>query len=180
METSKAPPERIANRRVSDFTDLETWQFAQRLRNELFRVVQSFPPEERYSLASQIKRAAISVTANLAEGFGRYSYQENIQFCRQSRGSLYELRDHLTTTLDAGYISEEKYLELDAQAIIAIRLVNGYIRATKKLKSAPVSKGDREKWTLKRSNWPNVSIFHFHVSIFHDLQWLRREVSRSA
>jgi four helix bundle protein len=144
METSKAPAERIASRRVSDFTDLETRQFARRLRKELFRVVQSFPPEERYSLASQIKRAAISVTANLAEGFGRYSYQENIQFCRQSRGSLYELRDHLTTALDAGYISEEKYLELDAQAISAIRLVNGYIRATKKLKSAPVSKGDRE------------------------------------
>jgi four helix bundle protein len=141
MEISKAPPARVASKRVSDFTDLETWQFARRLRKELFHVVRSFPSDERYSLSSQIKRASISVTANLAEGFGRYSYQENIQFCRQSRGSLYELRDHLTTALDAGYISDAKYQELDAQAISAIRLVNGYIRATKNLKAAPTSRG---------------------------------------
>jgi four helix bundle protein len=140
MEISKAPPARVASKRVSDFTDLETWQFARRLRKEL-HVVRSFPSDERYSLSSQIKRASISVTANLAEGFGRYSYQENIQFCRQSRGSLYELRDHLTTALDAGYISDAKYQELDAQAISAIRLVNGYIRATKNLKAAPTSRG---------------------------------------
>jgi four helix bundle protein len=136
METGKAPSALASNRRVSDFTDLETWQFARMLRKELFRIVQSFPQEERYSLVSQIKRAAISVTANLAEGYGRFSYQENIQFCRQSRGSLYELRDHLTTALDAEYISSEKYRELDAKAISAIRLVNGYIRATKNLKNS--------------------------------------------
>jgi four helix bundle protein len=136
METGKASPARAASKRVSDFTDLETWQFARMLRKELFRIAQNFPQEERYSLVSQLKRAAISVTANLAEGYGRFSYQENIQFCRQSRGSLYELRDHLTTALDAGYISHEKYKELDATAISAIRLVNGYIRATKNLKNS--------------------------------------------
>jgi four helix bundle protein len=63
-----------------------------------------------------------------------YSYQENLQFCRQSRGSLCELRDHLTTALDAGYIPKERYEELEAMAISAIRLVNGYMRATKSLK----------------------------------------------
>ncbi|HSY59672.1 MAG TPA: four helix bundle protein [Terriglobales bacterium] len=136
MEIGKPSTSRLASRRILDFTDLETWKFARTLRKELFLVVRGFPQEERYNLVSQIKRAASSVTANLAEGFGRYSYQENIQFCRQSRGSLYELRDHLTAALDAGYISEEKYRALDAIAISATRLVNGYIRATKNLKNS--------------------------------------------
>ena len=133
MEIGKA---RASRQRVTDFTDLETWQFARELRKHLFSIVRGFPQEEKYGLNSQIKRAASSVTANLAEGYGRFSYQENIQFCRQSRGSLYELRDHLTTALDAGYIAPEKYKKLEATAISAIRLVNGYIRATKNLKDS--------------------------------------------
>jgi four helix bundle protein len=120
--------------RVTDFTELETWKHARVLRNELYRVVKEFPQEEKFGLAAQIRRAASSVTVNLAEGYGRYSYQENVQFCRVSRGSLYELRDHLTTALDAGYIPKARYDELDAMAISAVRLVNGYIRATKNLK----------------------------------------------
>jgi len=120
---------------IADFKDLETWQIARQLRSELYRVVQTFPREESYGLAGQIRRAAVSITANLAEGYGRYSYQENLQFCRQSRGSVYELRDHLTTALDAGYISQETYAQLESMAMSVIRLINGYIRSTKNLKS---------------------------------------------
>jgi len=83
------------------------------------------------------RRAAVSVTANIAEGFGRYSYQENIQFCRQSRGSVYELRDHFTTALDPGYITKEQYSILERQAISVIKLINGYIRSTKERKAKP-------------------------------------------
>jgi len=122
-----------ASGRIADFKDLETWKFARNLRAEIYRLVSTFPKEEMYGLTGQIKRAAISVTANIAEGYGRYSYQENVQFCRQSRGSLYELRDHLTTALDAGYIPQEKYKSLDDMAMSAIRLINGYIRGTKRL-----------------------------------------------
>ena len=111
------------------------WKHARRLRQEIYRVAGDFPSQEKYGLSSQIKRAACSVTANLAEGYGRYSYQENVQFCRQSRGSLYELRDHLTTALDAGYIRQEKYEQLESMAMSAIKLVNGYIRATRSLKA---------------------------------------------
>ena len=84
---------------------------------------------------TQMRRAAISVTANIAEGYGRFSYQENLQFCRQSRGSAYELRDHFTTALDAGYVTREKFLELNAMALDVIRLLNGYIRSTVRLKT---------------------------------------------
>ncbi|HYL68351.1 MAG TPA: four helix bundle protein [Candidatus Limnocylindria bacterium] len=140
MENGKSAPPQLAMKRISDFTDLETWQFARKLRTQMYRIVKLFPQDERYGLSSQIKRAASSVTANLAEGYGRYSYQENLQFCRQSRGSLYELRDHLTTAMDAGYISEESHKELDAMAISAIKLVNGYMRATQNLKASESTK----------------------------------------
>ena len=123
-----------AGQRVRDFTDLEVWKAARALRASVYAVCRRFPKQETFELCSQMRRAAVSITANLAEGYGRFSYQENIQFCRQSRGSLYELRDHLTTALDAGYITPREYREHDLQAVAVLRLLNGYIRATRQRK----------------------------------------------
>lgn len=125
-----------AHRKVGDFTELHTWQAARELRGELYRLTNSFPNEEKFGLAAQMRRAAVSVTANLAEGYGRFSYQENMQFCRQSRASVYELRDHLATPLDAGYLARDKYGELEVMTMGVIRLLNGYIRSTKRLKES--------------------------------------------
>jgi len=130
-EDSAAP-----KKKVGDFTELRTWQAARKLRQEIYRLTKSFPEEERFGLAAQMRRAAVSVTANLAEGYGRFSYQENMQFCRQSRGSVYELRDHLTSVLDAGYVSRDQHKRFDSMALDVVRLINGYIRSTKKLKDA--------------------------------------------
>lgn len=123
----------IRARKLQDFTELHAWQVARKLRVEIYQITRNFPKEETYGLVSQLRRAAVSVTANLAEGYGRFSYLENIQFCRHSRASTYELRDHLSTALDAGYIPKEKHLELERSAMDVIRLLNGYIRSTKKL-----------------------------------------------
>ena len=136
MENGTSAPRRVHDGKISDFTQLETWKCARALRVEIYKLTLKFPSDEKYGLVTQMRRAAMSVTANIAEGYGRYSYQENVQFCRLSRGSLYELRDHLTTALDAGYITKETFAELEAMALSAIRLVNGYIRSTKNLKSA--------------------------------------------
>lgn len=122
--------------RVNDFTDLETWQVARKLRTEIYGITGGFPAEEKYGLSSQMRRAAVSITSNIAEGFGRFSYQENIQYLRQSRASAYELRDHLTTALDAGYLSKEKFEELNELSKSVIRLLNGYIRRTKERREA--------------------------------------------
>ena len=84
-------------------------------------------------LSSQIRRAALSVTANIAEGFGRFSFQENMQFCRQARGSAFEVRDHLIATLDGGYITRQDWEKADALAQRAIQVLNGYIRSTREL-----------------------------------------------
>ena len=116
---------------VRDFTDLAVWQAARAFRKNVYLVSRGFPKQETFELGSQMRRAAVSVTANLAEGYGRFSYQENMQFCRQSRGSVYEIRDHLTTALDAEYITPEQCKKLDLEAISVIKLINGYVRATK-------------------------------------------------
>jgi four helix bundle protein len=116
--------------RIRDFTDLEVWQLARDLRRYAFKETAKFPADERFGLSQQLRRAANSVTANIAEGFGRYSYQENIQFCRFARGSIYELRDHLITAADQGYLPPEDRSRLDALAQRVIQVLNGYIRST--------------------------------------------------
>lgn len=119
---------------IRDFTDLDVWKAARDLRRELYKVAKALPEHEKYGLASQMRRAATSVTANMAEGFARFGYQENAQSCRQARGSLYELRDHLTTCVDEGYLSVAEGEKLQAPAQMVGRLLNGYLRATLALK----------------------------------------------
>ncbi len=98
------------------------------------KLAKNLPGEEKFRLAHQIIRAARSVTNNLAEGYGRFHYQENIQFCRQSRGSLYELIDHLIICLDDEYISDKQFTQYRDDSIRGIQLVNGYIRYLSKQK----------------------------------------------
>jgi four helix bundle protein len=136
METGK-PESTDALKPVSsikDFKDLQVWKAARDLRLEFYKLANALPDVEKFGLAAQIRRAATSVTANIAEGFGRFGYQENAQMCRQSRGSPYELRDHLTTCVDEGYISLAEGKQLDALAQNVARLLNGYLRSTLALK----------------------------------------------
>src|SRR5208337_3395307 len=123
-----------AARTVRDFKDLEVWRTARELRHEMYKMAGRLPDSEKFGLASQIRRAAVSVTANIAEGFGRFGYQENAQFCRQARGSLYELRDHITTCLDEGHLTAEESARLEQIAQSVGRLLNGYLRATLAMK----------------------------------------------
>jgi four helix bundle protein len=123
----------IANS-IRDFKDLQVWKAARELRREAYKLAEALPDYEKFGLAGQIRRAATSVTANIAEGFGRFGYQENAQMCRQARGSLYELRDHLTTCVDEGYINLAEGKRLDALAQTVARLLNGYLRSTLALK----------------------------------------------
>jgi four helix bundle protein len=80
-------------------------------------------------------RSSRSSTACIAEGYGRFHYQENIQFCRQSRGSLYELIDHIDTALECELISEKTALDIMEEIKTAIRMLNGYIKYLKGRKS---------------------------------------------
>jgi four helix bundle protein len=117
------------NKQVKNFTDLEVWKSARELRKEIYKIVEKLPEIEKYGLRTQMCRAAVSITANIAEGYGRFHFKETIQFSRQARGSIYELHDHLITCLDLGYINESVFNELVKERIEkTIQLINGYIR----------------------------------------------------
>jgi four helix bundle protein len=91
-------------------------------------VAKKFPDEEKYRLSDQMIRASRSITANIAEGYGRYHYRDNIRFCRQSRGSLFELFDHIEAAAECGYMSKEEHTYLNGKLEELLILLNGYMR----------------------------------------------------
>ena len=109
------------------FLDLDAWKSCRELRKMIWTFCKTLPPIEKLRLADQIIRASRSATANIAEGYGRYNYQESIQYFRMSRGSLMEIRDHLSVALDCDYFSTEEYQTLDSLTVSCLRLTNGYI-----------------------------------------------------
>ena len=119
---------------INGFEDLHCWQVGRELRNEVKELIKRFPNFEKYDLASQMRRASRSVTHNIAEGYGRFHYQENIQFCRISRGSLHELLDQFITALDEEYITKDEYLSYRKLVTKCLGLLNGYINYLMKQK----------------------------------------------
>lgn len=117
------------------FEELECWKACTEVRRFITQSVKTYPKEERFGLVDDMKRAARSTTHNIAEGFGRYHFQENIQFCRMSRGSLCELIDQLITSSDEGLITNEEYEKGRKLIEKALTLLNGYIRYLGKAKA---------------------------------------------
>lgn len=116
------------------FEELEVWKLSRELRKSIYALTKNFPGEEKFRLTDQIIRSSRSVGNNIAEGFGRFHHQENIQFCRQARGSLTETLDHLIIALDENYIDEIKYAELKEIIQLCMKLLNGYIAYLKRAK----------------------------------------------
>jgi four helix bundle protein len=126
------------------FEELECWQAARALRIHVARhIVPQLPRNEIYRLGDQLLRAARSTTANLAEGHGRFHYQDNSKFCRNARGSCCEALDHLITAVDEGLLPAAALAEARPQIDTAMRLINGYIgyltRAAAKAAGNPAS-----------------------------------------
>ena len=91
-----------------DFTSLIAWKNARDVKLFFYdTIIPKLPPTEKYNLADQIRRGSISITANISEGYGRYHYKESVQYYRISRGSLFELKDHLISCRDLKYIDED-------------------------------------------------------------------------
>lgn len=109
------------------FESLDVWQAARKLRQDISALVRPFPSTEKLRLSDQMLRASRSVTANIAEGYGRYHYQEDMQFCRQARGSLFELLDHFSVCHDEGYVTQKQFDDARIHVIHVIKLLNGYI-----------------------------------------------------
>jgi len=117
--------------KIRNFTDLNAWKESHKLVLEIYRATKNFPKEEIFGLSSQIKRAAISITSNIAEGFGRFSKKEQIQFFYISLGSLVETQNQLIIAKDVGYLSEKDYNSIYEQTINSQKIINGLIRFNK-------------------------------------------------
>jgi four helix bundle protein len=116
------------------FENLEVWKEARRFRISISEIIKEFPEKEKFRLIDQIIRSSRSITANIAEGYGRFHYSENIQSCRIARGSLMETVDHLICAFDEGYIDEVKLVNLKKQADHILKLMNGYVNYLKSRK----------------------------------------------
>ena len=115
------------------FEDLECWKACKEMRLFVSKeIVPILPKEERYRLGDQLIRAARSTTANLAEGYGRFHYMDNAKFCSNSRGSCWEVLDHLITAHDEGLISENLLSKGRDLVNTAIKLTNGYMNYLKR------------------------------------------------
>ena len=121
---------------MKSFEELNCWKKAASLRRKISILVKTFPREEKYRLVDQMIRSSRSAPAQIAEGFGRFHFQENIQFCRQARGSLFELIDHLITSQEEKYISDETFLDVRNEIDDCLSLLNGYINYLVKAKSS--------------------------------------------
>jgi len=126
--------------KYQSFTDLNVWKEARSFQLFIFNLSKSFPPEEKYKLSDQIIRSSRSIAANIAEGHGRFHFQEQIQFCRQARGSLSEALNHIYTAFDCNYISKEQVIEIENKADLLLKLVNGYIFYLKNQKQTQSTK----------------------------------------
>jgi len=119
----------MPNSTIRTFEDLECWKACRELRLFVARkVVPSLPREEKYRLGDQLLRAARSTTANIAEGYGRFHFADNAKFISNSRGSCWEVLDHLITGNDENHVTDEHLSHSRNLVAQAVKLLNGYMR----------------------------------------------------
>ena len=120
--------------RVLDWTISSFIRLAREYRKQVYQLIRPLPVEERYCLEPQMRRAAVSITNNVAEGHGRWHYQENIRFCVIARGSVEEVLDDLNVCLDEGYGNALFVSQLREEGYQLIAKINGYIAYLRKSK----------------------------------------------
>jgi len=124
----KRPYEKKNEQPFRTFEDLEVYKKARQFRKSMYGVTRKLPDFEKYELSSQIRRASVSLTNNIAEGHGRYHYLEQLKFLFQARGSLQELIDDLNVCEDEEYLPKSGVVDLKNQAKEVQRLISGYAR----------------------------------------------------
>lgn len=121
--------------KIKSYLDLDVWKKSRTLAKEVYIATKPFPKEEVFGITSQIRRSVISVASNIAEGTGRQSTKETIQFLYISRGSLYEMETQLYISFDLEYLSESQLNNLIETTTECKKLLNGFINYYKKLTS---------------------------------------------
>lgn len=120
------------NTSLDSFEKLHAWQAARELTKQVYIFTRSFPKEEQFGLTSQMRRAASSVAANIAEGFSRQSIADKTHFYSIALGSLTELQSFLYIAMDVGYLPEDERITIHNQSVTAHKLLTGLIKSTKR------------------------------------------------
>ena len=131
---------------VDGLKRLKVWERAKDFAVKIYKqVLPLLPQEEKRSLNQQIRRSSTSISANIAEGHGRFYYQDNVRFCYNARGSLEETLSHLIVCFEAGLIAETVYKELESEGEEIEKMLNGYIAFLKKSKQGENEPGANHK-----------------------------------
>ena len=117
-----------------EYTELEVWKEARILVNTIYNVTKKFPTEELYGLTNQIRRCVVSIPSNIAEGCGRRTSADTIQFLHIARGSLYELETQSFIALDQNYLDKHDFDSVFKQILKCKKLINGFIKYYKMVK----------------------------------------------
>lgn len=119
--------------KIKNFTDLITWQEGHKLVLQVYKITKRFPKTEMFALIDQITRAVVSITSNIAEGFGRRNNKEKIQFYYLGQSSLTEVQNQLIIAKDVGYISNEEFKNIWDQTILVHKLISGLIKSLREM-----------------------------------------------
>ena len=117
--------------KIKNFTDLLVWQSGHKLVLQIYKITKNFPQEERFGLTDQIRRAAVSITSNIAEGFGRIKYNDKAHFYTMALGSIYEVQNQLMIAKDIGYAAKNECDLLLTESISVSKMCSGLIKKTR-------------------------------------------------
>lgn len=117
--------------KIKNFTDLIVWKNEHNLVLQIYKLTKKFPKEEKYGLSDQIRRAAVSITSNIAEGFGRMKYNDKAHFYTMALGSIYEVQNQILISKDIGYVTKEECNLLMINSTNISKMCSGLIKKTK-------------------------------------------------
>ncbi len=118
-------------KKIGGFEDLDAWKEGHKLVISLYSTTRSFPKDELFALTSQMRRAGVSITSNIAEGFGRETYKDKSHFYQMSLGSILEIQNQLIIARDVNYLNEDAFYEIMEQAKKVEAICRGLIRKSK-------------------------------------------------
>ena len=116
------------NTEIKTYRDLLVWQKSMVLVTQIYKTAKSFPKDETYGLVSQIRRCAVSIPSNIAEGYGRNSTNDYVRFLRIAMGSLYELQTQIEISLNLGYFSKTDFERLRESSREIERMLSSLVR----------------------------------------------------
>jgi len=118
--------------KINSFTDLNTWKEGHKLVLSIYKLTKKFPINERFGLVSQINRAVVSVTSNIAEGFSRPGRKDKINFYYMAVSSLTETQNQLIIARDLGYLNTKEFVNIKDQTVVVQKLIHGLIKSATK------------------------------------------------